>query len=55
MIKYFTIEFESGERLDRYLAGEMPDMSRSYIQKLIKDSQIYVNGKACKSKLQALF
>ena len=55
MIKYFTIEFESGERLDRYLAGEMPDMSRSYIQKLIKDSQIYVNEKPVKANYRLCF
>ncbi|MCK9361464.1 RluA family pseudouridine synthase [Patescibacteria group bacterium] len=35
-----------GERLDIYLTFEMPERSRSAIQKLIKDGQIKVNGKA---------
>lgn len=49
MTKYFTIEFEGGERIDRYLADEMSDVSRSYIQKLIKDSYIFVNEKPVKA------
>lgn len=49
MTKYFTIEFEGGERIDRYLADEMPDVSRSYIQRLIKDSYIFVNEKPVKA------
>lgn len=49
LTKYFTIEFEGGERIDRYLADEMSDVSRSYIQKLIKDSYIFVNEKPVKA------
>lgn len=55
MIKYFTIEFEGGERIDRYLAGEMPDVSRSYIQKLIKNSHICVNEKPVKANYRLCF
>lgn len=34
---------EAGLRIDRFLAGSLEDISRSYIQKLIKDRHIYVN------------
>ena len=36
-------------RIDRCIADMYEDMSRSYIQKLIKDGLVYVNGKACKA------
>lgn len=48
MTEYFTVESEEGERIDRYLAEEMEDKSRSYLQKLIKDGYVKVNGKAVK-------
>lgn len=32
------------QRLDKYLAGQCPELSRSFIQKLIKEEQITVNG-----------
>ena len=37
MTEYFTVENEEGDRIDRYLAEEMPERSRSYLQKLIKE------------------
>ena len=36
-------------RLDVYLSEQIEDLSRSYIQKLIKSGDITVNGKSCKS------
>lgn len=36
-------------RIDKYLSEIMPDVSRSYIQKLLKDGNILVNEKSCKS------
>lgn len=40
----FEIEKESeGIRIDKFLSEELSDMSRSYIQKLIKDGQVMVN------------
>lgn len=45
----FYIE-ESGERIDRYLADQLPDLSRSRIQKLIELGHVQVNGEPCKSK-----
>lgn len=38
-----------GLRIDKFLAEEFPEMSRSYIQKLIKDEQVTVNGKIVKA------
>ena len=54
----FTIDAAStdiGTRLDKYLTEQIPDQSRSYIQKLLDDNFITVNGKSSKSnyKLRA--
>ena len=54
----FTIDAAStdiGARLDKYLTEQIPDQSRSYIQKLLDDNFITVNGKSAKSnyKLRA--
>ena len=38
-----------GLRIDKFLSEQNPDYSRSYIQKLIKDGQVSVSGKAVKS------
>ncbi len=40
----------SGERLDRWLADQVPDLSRSRIQKLIEQGQVQVNGQVCTSR-----
>ena len=43
----FTIDAAStdiGTRLDKYLTEQIPDQSRSYIQKLLDDNFITVNG-----------
>lgn len=37
------------ERIDKYLTGYLKKHSRSFLQKLIKDGQVFVNGKAVKS------
>lgn len=49
-----SIEFKieeplAGERIDKFLSDSLPDVSRSYIQKLIKDGQVTVNQKTVKS------
>lgn len=49
MKEYFTIESQEGERVDRYLSEELEDRSRSYIQKLIKENHVLVNGKPVKA------
>ena len=38
----------AGDRLDRFLAGVLPDVSRSYAQQLIDDAHVRVDGKAVK-------
>ena len=38
------------DRLDRWLATQLTDISRSRIQKLIAEGQVTVNGKTCNSK-----
>ena len=49
MIK-FEIEKESENvRIDKFLSEELPDMSRSYIQKLIKEGQVVVNDTPVKA------
>lgn len=37
-----------GERLDAYLAEQLPDLSRARVQQLIKAGEVDVNGKATK-------
>ena len=46
---------ESGERLDKYIAAERPELSRSHVQKLISDGLVTVNGRPAKGsqKLKA--
>lgn len=44
-----VLESQSGIRIDKFLSDELPEMSRSYIQKLIKDDQVTVNGKIVKA------
>lgn len=40
---------KQGMRIDRYLAEQYPEHSRSYLQKLIKDGDVLVNGKQIKA------
>ncbi len=44
------VEDSYGTRLDQYLAGQLPELSRARIQALIKAGDITVNGKATKAK-----
>lgn len=48
-IEFIIEEASAGERIDKFLSDTIPDMSRAYIQKLIKDEQITVNHKTIKS------
>ena len=48
--RFFTAEEAvTNERIDKFLSAQMPDRSRSYIQKLIKDGLVEVNGKQVKA------
>lgn len=40
----------ASDRLDRYLSQHLPDLSRSRIQQLIEQGNVYVNGEVCTSK-----
>lgn len=48
-IEFIIEEIAAGERIDKFLSDSLPDVSRSYIQKLIKDGQVTVNQKTVKS------
>lgn len=50
LIEIYVEEIEDNERLDAHLATHFNDMSRTYIQKLIKEGLVLVNGKPEKSK-----
>ena len=41
---FIVDEEESGERLDSWLAGRIPELSRSRIQKALKDGEVLVDG-----------
>lgn len=45
---------QSAERLDRWLAEQLPDLSRSRIQKLIEQGQVQINGQVCSSRKASL-
>ncbi len=45
-------EEEEGLRLDKLLAMQVPDRSRSYLQGLMKDGLVLVNGKGAKTSLK---
>ena len=55
MTEYLVVENDGGERIDRYLADNFEDKSRSYLQKLIKDGQVKVNGKPVKANYRLVF
>jgi 23S rRNA pseudouridine1911/1915/1917 synthase len=42
---------DEGQRLDRYVARILPDLSRSYTQQLIEAAQITVNGQPARASL----
>ena len=54
MIIDFNIGTEHEERADKLLASLLEDQSRSYIQKLIENGNLSVDGKICTSKKEVL-
>ena len=48
--EFLVLGEEEGDRLDVYLSSQLGEMSRSYIQKIIKDKKVKVNGKIEKDK-----
>ncbi len=49
MMQFFVTEEDGGIRIDRYLADQCPDLSRTYLQKLLKSQEVSVNKKSVKS------
>jgi len=43
-------EKQQGSRLDRGLAEQLPDLSRSRLQRLIREGQVWLNGQPCLDK-----
>lgn len=52
--EFYITENQDEERIDRYLAEMLPDCSRSYIQKLIKEKQVCVNRLPVKASSRLL-
>ena len=44
---------DPGQRLDRYLAEQEPEISRSYLQKLIREGCVLADGKPAKGRHEA--
>ena len=49
--RVFTVESAQGQRLDRYLVGRCPDLSRSYIGRLVQRGLVGVNGRPVRPSL----
>ena len=45
----------TGQRLDQFLRGELPDRSRAFLQKLIEHHNVLVNGKPAKASHHVRF
>ena len=48
-----VLESQAGLRIDKFLSLEFPELSRSYIQKLMKEENITVNGETRKANYKA--
>lgn len=48
-MEVFTVEGETGERIDKFLAAQMDSVSRSYLQKLIREGMVKVGNTPVKS------
>ncbi len=55
MIELLIDQDHEGERIDKYLADVFTDKSRSFLQKLIKDNEVSVNGKPVKANYRLSF
>ena len=55
LLEFTAADEEAGVRIDRCLSDKYEDLSRSYLQKLLKEQGVTVNGKAVKAnyKIQA--
>lgn len=48
-LQFIVEEEKNGIRLDQFLTGKLPDVSRSFLQKKIKGGKVSVDGKAVKA------
>jgi 23S rRNA pseudouridine1911/1915/1917 synthase len=46
---YIVTSEKEGERIDKYLSRQLPDKSRSALQKLVKEEKVFVNDSVIKS------
>jgi 23S rRNA pseudouridine1911/1915/1917 synthase len=53
-IKLIVENLENGSRLDSYISKQLNNISRSYVQKLIKDGKVKVNNEIIVTKKQKL-
>ena len=53
-IELFVESNNVGERIDKYLSEQLPDVSRSYIQKLIEFGNVNVNGGNVKNRYKLM-
>ncbi len=49
LIELYVVDEEENERLDSYLSSQLDEVSRTYIQKIIKDKRVLVNDLAKKA------
>lgn len=47
--EYYALPEHSGERLDKFLSAVCPECSRSFLQRLVKEGLVLVNGKGQKA------
>ena len=45
LLEFTAADEEAGVRIDRCLSDKYEDLSRSYLQKLLKDQGVTVNGR----------
>ena len=50
----FVTEDISGDRIDKFLSDQCEELSRSFLQKLLKAGEIFVNGKPVKASYRVL-
>jgi len=49
---FFSVNIDKKQRIDMYISALFPDISRSYVQKLIDTGCVLVNGKKVKKNLK---
>ena len=47
--EYFVTEETAGDRIDKFLAEQYENLSRSFLQKLLKSGEVMVDGRPVKA------